>query len=301
MAPMKNTLYVIDGPTASGKTNLAYNLALKWNCPVISADSRQIFKGVNIGTAKPPKNYLKTVKHYFIDQLDIDASYNVGLYEKQANQLIDELFKSHERLILCGGSGLYIKSVLQGLNDLPASTKEIRSIVHDLFEKNGIEALQKFVRVTDPDYYNKVDLNNARRLSRAVEVFLMSGRPFSSFDADNHREKNYSFIELTLIPERNELYDAIDKRVDEMIANGLIDETNALLDFKSTQAMDTVGYKEIIAYLEKQINLQDAISLIKQRTRNYAKRQITWFHKESKGTFINSYDEKALAEAVVKL
>jgi tRNA dimethylallyltransferase len=291
---MKNTLVVIDGPTASGKTNLAYQLALQWSCPVISADSRQVFKSVNIGTAKPAASMLQNVKHYFIDHKEIDEHYNVGDYEKEARQLINELFQTHATIVLCGGSGLYIKSILHGLNDLPASTKEIRAVVHEIFEKNGIEALQKYVQITDPDYYEIVDLNNPRRLSRAIEVFLMTGKPISSFRTGEHEERHYSFVELTLIPERNELYHIIDARVDQMIEEGLVEETKSLMDYRDTQAMDTVGYKEIIAHLEGNLSLKQAIDLIKQRTRNYAKRQITWFHKESAGLQVDPANEIAI-------
>ena len=298
---MKNTLVVIDGPTASGKTTLDYQLALKWSCPVISADSRQVFKSVNIGTAKPPASMLDKVKHYFIDHKEIDARYNVGEYENEAKQLINDLFKQHSKLILCGGSGLYIKSILHGLNDLPASTREIRMVVEDLFNKNGLEGLQKFIRITDPEYYQTVDLNNPRRLSRAVEVFLMTGKPFSSFDTGEHKEKDYSFVELTLLPERNKLYEAIDRRVDEMIESGLIEETKSLIEYRNTQAMDTVGYKEIISYLDDEIDLKQAIELIKQHTRNYAKRQITWFHKECIGTQLDPANEEQLNLFLEKL
>ena len=298
---MKNTLVVIDGPTASGKTDLAYQLALKWSCPIISADSRQVFKYVNIGTAKPSSSMLNAVKHYFIDHKEIDASYNVGEYEKEASQLIDQLFKDHCKLILCGGSGLYIKSIFHGLNDLPTSTKEIRLIVNELFNKNGIEGLQKFIRITDPEYYESVDLNNPRRLTRAVEVFLMTGKPFSSFKTGDHEEKNYSYVELTLLPDRNELYHAIERRVDAMIENGLIEETRSLLEFRDTQAMDTVGYKEIISYLDGQLDIKQAIELIKQHTRNYAKRQITWFHKESTGIHLNPENKAELEKYLTKL
>ncbi len=284
---MENTLVVIDGPTASGKTDFACQLATKWSCPVISADSRQIFKQVNIGTAKPSESVLNSVKHYFIDHIDIEMHYSVGEYEREANTLIDTLFKQHSRLILCGGSGMYIKSVLHGLNDLPASTAEIRALVQDLYNKNGIRSLQNYIKKTDPEYYEKVDLENVRRLSRAVEVILMTGKPFSSFHTGASQQKPYTIVELTLIPEREELYNRINKRVDEMIAEGLIDETEKLIEFRDTQAMDTVGYKEIISYLDGSIDLERAIELIKQHTRNYAKRQITWFNKESKGIVFN--------------
>ncbi len=299
---MKNTLVVIDGPTASGKSNLAYQLAMKWSCPVISADSRQVFKQVNIGTAKPNNLMLQSVKHHFIDHVDIDANYNVGEYEREASKLIDELFKVHNRLILCGGSGLYIKSILHGLNDLPVSTKEIRMVVQDLFDKNGIDGLQKFISITDPEYYQSVDLNNPRRLTRAVEVFLMSGKPFSSFQTGSEQEdKNYTIAELTLMPERNELYKIIDQRVDQMIENGLVDETQSLLEFRNTQAMDTVGYKEIISFLDGNLKLKDATDLIKQHTRNYAKRQMTWFHKECTGTQIDPANDEEILNYVEKL
>ncbi len=295
---MKNTLVVIDGPTASGKTDIAFELAKRWSCPIVSADSRQIFKEVNIGTAKPSLTILSSVKHYFIDYLEIDATYNVGQYEHEANKLITELFQTHSKIILCGGSGMYIKSVIHGLNDLPTSTMEIRQLVQDLFKNNGISALQNYIRITDPEYYEIVDLDNVRRLSRAVEVYLMTGRPFSSFRTGHHEEKAYSVFELCLIPARDVLYQNINLRVDKMIEEGLVEETKKLMEFRDTQAMDTVGYKEIFAYLDGTLELKEAVELIKQHTRNYAKRQMTWFHKECKGMFIDPANSADLNKAL---
>ncbi|MBK8483472.1 MAG: tRNA (adenosine(37)-N6)-dimethylallyltransferase MiaA [Saprospiraceae bacterium] len=291
---MKNTLIVIDGPTASGKSNLAYNWAKIWNCPILSADSRQLFKQVDIGTGKPEQNQLKTVQHYFMDTLPVDSSYSVGQFQRDANELLLELFGKHNKLILCGGTGLYIKSILKGLDNLPESNREIKDQVAQMFLENGIEGYQSYLEKADPAYFATVDKNNPRRLARAIEVILLTGKPYSSFKLYNQHELPFQVSELTLMPARNTLYTAIEKRVDFMIKSGLVDETKSLLQFRNCQALDTVGYKEIISYLDGNITLEVAINLIKQHTRNYAKRQITWFKKESQGNFIDPENKQAI-------
>lgn len=291
---MGNCLVVIEGPTASGKTDLAFQLAQEWSCPILSADSRQVYKLVNTGTAKPSVSMLQTVKHYFIDHVNIDEDYNVGTYETEANDLIENLFQSHDKLILCGGSGLYIKSVIHGLDELPASTPQIRRQVDTLYKDKGLEGLQQFIRETDPGYYHSADIQNPRRLQRAIEVYLLTGKPYTSFRKGQFGKKNFRVIELCLLPDREKLYSAIHQRVDEMIKNGLVEETNALWQYRNTQAMDTVGYKEIIAYLEGKLDLPSAIELIKKNSRNYAKRQCTWFKKANKGLFFDPDDRSGI-------
>lgn len=292
----QNTLIVISGPTASGKTDLAVRLAGMWGCPVLSADSRQVFQKVNIGTAKPPLEILQKLPHFFIDHVEIDGSYNAGLFEKEASALLDDLFRKHEKVIVCGGTGLYLKALIKGMDDLPASDENIRNALNKLYQEEGLQGLQKRVQEIDPEYFAKVDINNPRRLMRALEVFTVSGNAYSSLREQKPSEREFAIREICLTPERSILYERINARVDQMMRMGLLEETLQLKDYRHTQAMDTVGYKELFAYLDGTISLEIAIELIKQHTRNFAKRQLTWFRKESTGPFVDPNDTVAIQE-----
>lgn len=291
---MKNTLLVIDGPTASGKTNLAYNWAIELNCPILSADSRQLFCDVSIGTCKPSNEMLQSVKHYFINHIPIDGTYSVGHYEQEVNVLLDELFKKHPVLILCGGTGLYIKAILKGIDQIPLSSPEVKLQSQTLFDEQGIEACRTMLAEVDPEYYATVDLNNSRRILRALEVYFESGKPFSTFLNKPSIPKPFDIKEICLIPERAHLYQRIEDRVDEMIQIGLFDEAKSLEPYRNCQALNTVGYRESYEYLDGRISKARCIELIKQNSRNYAKRQITWFKKELTGIQIDTADPIAL-------
>lgn len=291
---MKNTLLVIDGPTASGKTDLAYHWAVELNCPILSADSRQLFCDVNIGTCKPSIEMLQSVKHYFINHIPVDGTYSVGHYEQEVHVLLDELFKKHPVLILCGGTGLYIKAILKGIDQIPLSSMEVKLQSQRLLDEQGIEACRTMLAEVDPEYYASVDLNNSRRILRALEVYFESGKPFSSFLNKPNIPKRFDIQEICLIPERTHLYQRIENRVDEMIQNGLFDEAKSLERYRSCQALNTVGYRESYEYLEGHISKDRCIELIKQNSRNYAKRQITWFKKELMGFQIDTTDPTAL-------
>jgi len=285
---MKNTLLVIDGPTAGGKTDLAFQWASELQCPILSADSRQLFRDVNIGTCKPSESMLQTIKHYFINHLPVDSTYSVGQYEQEVHTLLDELFKVHPILILCGGTGLYIKSVIKGIDQIPLSSEEVKQQSQTLLEEKGIDACRKILAEVDPSYYAIVDLNNPRRILRALEVYFESGQAFSSFLNKPSIPKSFDIKEICLVPERTRLYARIDQRVEQMISNGLFDEVKSLNQYRLCQALKTVGYRESFDYLDGTITKARCIELIKQNSRNYAKRQITWFKKELIGTQIDS-------------
>lgn len=273
-------LITIAGPTATGKTNIAIQLAKYFKTEIISADARQFYKELNIGTAKPSTQQLKEVPHHFINSLSIHDNYDVGKYESDVLQLLDQLFLKHEIVILCGGSGLFIKAITDGLDELPPVNPEVRKQLQFIFEQKGIAELQELLKEKDPAYYSVVDLNNPQRLMRALEVCISTGQPFSSFHKNEKAKRNFISIKICLDAERTELYKRIDQRVDEMFSNGLTEEAKQLFQFKELNALQTVGYSELFSYFENRINLETAKDLIKQHTRNYAKRQITWFKKD---------------------
>ena len=275
------TIITVIGPTASGKTEQSIQLAKKLNTEIISADSRQFFRELTIGTAKPLPEQLKQVPHHFINTLSIQQNYNAGIYETDALELIDRLFKKHDELILTGGSGIYINAVLKGFDHLPEADKEIRNGLKNDLITHGIEYLQNELLKMDKAYYHTVDLKNPQRLMRALEVCIITGKPYSELlhKYSTAAKRNFSVKIYGLDTERNELYKRINYRVDKMIKNGLIEEARSLLPFRNHNALQTVGYKELFDYFNGMITREEAIEAIKKNTRNYAKRQLTWFRK----------------------
>jgi tRNA dimethylallyltransferase len=280
-------LIVITGPTASGKTSLSIELARFYNSEIISADSRQFYRKMNIGTAKPSVTELKTIKHHFIDSLNITDSYNIGKYEEDSLKLIEVLFKNHDVVFLTGGSGLYINAICSGIDDLPESTEEFRIKLTNQLNNRGIESLQQKLKEVDPEYYSQSDINNPHRLIRALEIWMATGRKASELRTNKKKERNFIIKKIGLKVDRSELYNRINQRVDEMIEKGLVQEVEQLLPFRNENALQTVGYKEIFSYLDKKLSLEEAIVLIKQNTRNYAKRQMTWFRKDTEIHWFN--------------
>lgn len=273
-------LIVIVGPTAVGKTAMSIAIAKEFDCPVVSADSRQFFKEMNIGTAKPTETEIEGVTHYFINSHSINDEFNVGKYETEAIALLEKLFQTHEKVILVGGSGLYIDAVCKGFDELPEADEEIRNKINLLLKTDGIEGLQKLLKELDINYYNKVDLQNPQRLSRALEVCLTTGKPYSELRKGKIKKRDFNIIKVGINTSREILYDRINKRVDEMMKNGLLNEVKSLQDFKHLNALQTVGYKELFDHLENNLDLNSAIELIKQNSRRFAKRQLTWFHRD---------------------
>lgn len=267
-------LHIVTGPTASGKTDFAITLALKYNCPIISADSRQVYKELNIAVAKPTDEQLATVKHYFIDHVSIHEEFNTGLYTRQARELINVLFTTHQQLIVSGGTGLYIKSLIQGLDALPGKDDVLRKELADLLEKKGIIALQNIFKELNPMKYEAMDHHNPQRLIRAIEI-EKSEQPsdINLPDFKHTFDIKYDIIEL----QRDVLYDRINKRVDLMFEAGLEVEAHALQPFQQLNALQTVGYSEWWPYFNGECDIATVKEKIKQHTRNYAKRQVTWF------------------------
>lgn len=278
---MLKNLIVIAGPTAVGKTALSVKLAKHFGCPIVSADSRQFYKEMSIGTAKPTEEEMDGVPHYLINNISINQPYNVGEYEKEAIQLLDELFKSHSFVILTGGSGLYIQAILNGVDEFEQIPKEIRTYLTEQYQQKGIVFLQEELKKRDEIYYHQVDLKNPQRLMRALEVCIHQQKPYSSLRTQQKKIRSFNTISLLVNMERELLYEKINQRVDMMMTGGLLDEVKKLYPYKNNNALNTVGYKELFAYIEGESTLEDAIALIKQNTRNYAKRQLTWFKNQS--------------------
>jgi len=280
MTQGNKTLIVVAGPTAVGKTAAAIKLAQQFNTVVVSADSRQFFREMSIGTAKPDESELAAAKHYFINSHSISESFSVGDFEKQGLALLDKLFKVHDKVILAGGSGLYIKAICEGFDDLPVADISVRERLNQQLEREGITTLQKHLQQVDPDYYTQVDLNNPQRIIRALEVFETSGKPFSSYRNATVNKRPFNIIKLALDMPREKLYERINLRVDLMVKQGLIQEVKSLLPYRELNALNTVGYSELFDYFDGKTSLNEALLLIKQNTRRFAKRQLTWFRKD---------------------
>lgn len=278
--PAKKTLIIIAGPTASGKTAAAITLAQHYKTVILSADSRQFYREMSIGTAKPSWIELAAAKHYFIDSHSISENFSVGDFEKQALALLDELFGEHDIIILVGGSGLYIKALTEGFDDIPQASPDIREKLNKEFATKGIESLQKKLQEVDPDYYNEVDLNNPQRIIRALEVYQTTGKPFSFYRKAGVNTRPFNILKIALDMPREILYNRINQRVDIMIEQGLVAEARSLIFHRHLNALNTVGYSELFDYFDDKISLEKAIDQIKQNTRHFAKRQLTWFRKD---------------------
>lgn len=277
---MQKKLIVIAGPTASGKTAMAIALAKQLNTVILSADARQFYVETTIGTAKPTTIELNEVPHYFINNLSIQNPYSVGQYEVEVLQLLDELFLTLDVVILCGGSGLFIQAVTEGLDNLPDTEADLRQQIEAQFAEKGLAWLQEIIKEKDPEYFMQADIMNPKRLIRALTVIEQTGMPFSSFHKKNPRPRNFECIKICLDLPRNELYERINNRVLKMMEQGLEQEAASLYPFKHLNALHTVGYTELFEYFNGKISLARAVELIQQHSRNYAKRQLTWFRKD---------------------
>lgn len=275
------TLYVLLGPTGVGKTALSISMAKKLDTPVISADSRQIYRGIPIGTAAPTPEQLSEVKHYFIATKELDEYYSAGQYELDSLQVIEEQFRHGDNALLVGGSMMYIDAVCQGLDDVPRVDEETRSYVTELYKTQGLDKITSMLRLLDPEWYGRVDLKNPKRVMHAVEVSLFAGKPYSSILTQNKKERPFRIVKIGLNREREELYENINRRVDQMMADGLEDEARSVYPMRHLNSLNTVGFKEMFAYFDGEITLDEAVEQIKRNTRRYAKKQLTWFSRDS--------------------
>lgn len=276
----KRYLIVIGGPTAAGKTSTAIRIANHFGIEIISADSRQFFQEMSIGTAKPSTTELAQAPHHFINNLSIQDSYSVGAYEKEVLEKLEELLEGYEAAILVGGSGLYIRAVCEGLDEFPDVPESIKEELVRQFEEEGLAPLQASLETLDPQYYAEVDIANPHRLIRALSVIKASGEPFSKFRNQAPKERPFEIIKIVLEMDRVALYDRINQRVDQMLEDGLLEEAKSLHPFRHLNALQTVGYEELFNYFEGKTSLEEAIELIKRNSRRYAKRQMTWFRKK---------------------
>lgn len=289
---MKKHLIVIAGPTGIGKTDLSIRLAKQYQAEIISCDSRQFYREMNIGTAVPNKTDLTEVKHHFIQNLSIENPYTVGDFEKDALTKIDELHQKNDVVIMVGGSGLYIDAVCKGLDDFPKIPTDIRARLNQRLVHEGIESLEQELNKLDPDYHKIVDKSNPHRIIRALEVCLVSGKAFSSFRKKQEKTRTFNTIKIILNRDRETLYERINLRVNKMMKEGLLEEVKNLLPFREFNALQTVGYKELFAYFDGECNLETAIEEIKKNTRRYAKRQMTWFRRDPETLFFNPEEDK---------
>lgn len=275
----KPLLVSIIGPTAIGKTNLAIQIAKHYDTEIISADSRQIFKELSIGTAKPSEKELEEVKHHFINSHSIDSLYSAGAFGREAIRLMKELFQEKEVLIAVGGSTLYLKAIWEGFDDVPKVDEKIRASLNKELRENGLSDLLAELEEADPEYYTKVDKKNGQRVIRALEVVRGTGKPFSFFRKNTRKEFPYQNLKIGLQADRQILFDRINKRMDSMIQSGLFEEAKSLMNYKDHNALQTVGYSEIFGFLAGEYDKEEAIRLLKRNSRRYAKRQLTWFNK----------------------
>jgi len=277
---MKKFLIVLLGPTGVGKTDVSIDIGRNFNCEIISADSRQFFREMRIGTAVPEDLQLSTIKHHFIRFLSVQDYYSSSLFERDVIELLPNLFSKNNKVLMCGGSGMYIDAVCDGIDDIPDVDPSVREKYIEKYREEGIEGLRVILKLLDPEHYAKVDLKNYKRIIRALEICETAGRPYSDFLKKQKRERDFSIIKIGLERTREDLYERINSRVDTMINMGLENEAKQLYSFRNLNAMNSVGYREFFDFFDGKISKEKAIELIKRNSRRYAKRQMTWWAKD---------------------
>ncbi len=291
MEQCSKTLVLILGPTGVGKTELSLRVAEHYGCPILNCDSRQVFKSIPIGTAAPTKDELSRVKHYFIATRELEEDYNAGQYERDALRVLEDLFRTHEVVVMTGGSMLYADAVCYGLDELPAVPAAIRRSVQEAYEKHGLTWLQAEVQRLDPNYWEEVDQQNPARLAHCVELSLTTGKPYSSLRTNTRVQRPFRIVKVALERPREELYDRINRRVLQMIENGLVEEARSVYPKRHLNSLQTVGYRELFACFDGEYDLNRAIELIQQNTRHYAKRQMTWFRRDEDIHWLKANDD----------
>ena len=275
-----NTLVVLIGPTAVGKTDTSLAIAEHFGCPIISSDSRQMYCGMEIGTAMPTRKEQERCKHYFVGQLQPGDYYSAAKYEEDVIRLLEKEFQSKKVMLMSGGSMMYIDAVCKGIDDIPTVDEETRTMILEKYENEGLEQLAAELKLLDPEYYNEADIKNPKRVMHALEICYMTGKTYSSFRKRNIKERPFRILKIGLQREREELYERINRRVDMMIEQGLIEEVKKFSHLKHHNSLNTVGYKEIFKYLDGEWTLPFAIEKIKQNTRIYSRKQVTWYRKD---------------------
>ncbi|GHV57761.1 tRNA dimethylallyltransferase 1 [Bacteroidia bacterium] len=275
------TLVVLLGPTGVGKTELSLLLAEEFHSPILSADSRQLYKDLPVGTAAPTIVEMQRVRHYFVGTLELSDYYSASRFEEDAIRLLAQLYETHDMVIMCGGSMMYIDAVCKGIDDIPAIDETLREDIRSLYEKEGLEPIRQQLKILDPLFYKQVDLKNPKRVIHALEICLMTGKPYSTLRTNQAKERPFRILKIGLTREREELYGRINHRVDQMIENGLLDEARRVYPFRHLNALNTVGYKELFRYLDGEWSLEFAVEKIKQNSRIYARKQMTWFKRNT--------------------
>ncbi len=291
-------LIVVVGATASGKTDLSIALARYYNAPILSTDSRQVYRGLPIGTAYPSVEQLQDVEHHFIGEKELTENFNCGEYEKQALERLDQLFQKHDTVVAVGGSGLYIRALCEGMDDLPEADEALREELANRLSTDGLESLLVQLRELDPEFYEVVDRQNPARVMRALEVCLTSGCKYSELRKSERKERDFQIVKVGITMPREELYDRINRRVDIMLAAGLEAEVRSVLPYRHCNSLRTVGYSEMFDYFDGKITFDEAVELIKRNSRRYAKRQITWFGRDKDIAWFNRGEEEQIVKYI---
>lgn len=297
---MKNKVYIIAGPTAVGKTAIAISLAQRLGTEIVSADSRQCYQGMTIGTAQPSAEELAAVKHYFIDEFPVTTALSAADYETLALQYLDTIFKAHNTAVVCGGTGLYLKALCEGLDEMPETDEAIANELEEAYKANGLLWLQEAVAKEDPEFYRQAEIHNPSRLLRALAFIRTTGKSIVHYRTQSKKQRPFDIVKIGLELPREILYDRINRRVDLMMQEGLLQEVEKLFPQRSLKNLQTVGYAELFDYLEGKCTLPEAVDKIKQHTRNYAKRQMTWFKKDKDMHWLRS-DDANVVEKIVNL
>ncbi len=291
-------LVIIFGPTGVGKTDLSINLASHFNSEIFSCDSRQFYKELGVGVAKPDDEQLSRVKHHFINSVSIYDHYSISQFETDTISALDEYYKTHDVAFMVGGSGLYIDAICNGVDIMPDHDEKIRQEVIKFYEDEGLEAIRFELKKIDPEYYEKVDLKNPQRILRAIEMYRLTGKPFSEFRTNKKVDRNFNIIKIGINLDREILYSRINLRVDKMIEEGLIQEAKALHIYKGLVALKTIGYTELFKHFENEQNLTESVELIKRNSRHYARRQLTWFRRYKDANWFEPNEETKILEHI---
>ena len=297
---MNKTLIVITGPTAVGKTDLCLDIAKYFGIPIINADSRQIYREIKIGTAAPTEEQLRQVRHYFVGTQALTDYYSASIYEQEVMNLLDTLFQTSDYALLSGGSMMYIDAVCNGIDDIPTVDDETRNLLKKRLAEEGLESLCEQLRILDPVHYEIVDKKNPRRVVHALEICLMTGRTYTSFRTNEHKERPFNIIKIGLTRDREIIYERINRRVDIMMEQGFLDEARRVYPLRHLNALNTVGYKELFAYLDGTWSLDEAIERIKGNTRRYARKQLTWYKKDPLVTWFSPDDKQLILNHIIK-